>query len=189
MARLNIPVGWPAERYELILKYAVDFYKSEIDNFWKRSIFFWGFIGASFVAYGALYDKSPGGEAIRIVACFGLVCSVAWSLLNRGSKYWYEAWEQKVAVAEEMALEIKLFMNIEDLIHTGWWGAARYSVSKITIALSDFVVLAWIALLLRTLPIQWPVAEGCYAWLTVIGTLAYIVFLLFGCRSSVRPKI
>jgi len=28
-----------------------------------------------------------------LIACFGFVCSVAWSLVNRGSKYWQENWE------------------------------------------------------------------------------------------------
>jgi hypothetical protein len=64
----------------------------EIDLFWKRSLFFWGFISAAFIGYATLRQSE-----LRIpLACFGMVCSWAWTLVNRGSKYWQEAWEAKV---------------------------------------------------------------------------------------------
>ena len=86
MARLDVSQATLEQKKEM-LKYAAEFYKSEIDNFWKRSIFFWGFIGAAFVGYSTLYDKSNAMFLQFIIACFGLVCSVAWTLMNRGSKY------------------------------------------------------------------------------------------------------
>jgi hypothetical protein len=64
----------------------------EIELFWKRSVFFWGFISAAFIGYAALRQS----EVRTLLACFGLVCSFAWTLVNRGSKYWQEAWETKV---------------------------------------------------------------------------------------------
>jgi len=36
-----------------ILELAADVQKFEIGLFWHRSLFFWGFIGAAFVAYAA----------------------------------------------------------------------------------------------------------------------------------------
>lgn len=64
----------------------------EIDLFGKRSLFFWGFISAAFVGYAALRQS----ELRIVVACFAMVCSWAWTLVNRGSKYWQESWETKV---------------------------------------------------------------------------------------------
>jgi ATP-dependent protease ClpP protease subunit len=49
----------------------------EIDLFWKRSLFFWGFISAAFLAYAALRQS----ELRIVVACFGMVCSCAWTLV------------------------------------------------------------------------------------------------------------
>jgi hypothetical protein len=38
---------------EKILELAADTRKFEIERFWHRSLFFWGFITAAMVAYGA----------------------------------------------------------------------------------------------------------------------------------------
>ncbi len=129
-----------------ILHYAADVRKFEIERFWQRSLFFWGFIGAAFIAYANLYEKKE--ELLPLlIACFGVVCSVAWTLQNRGSKYWQEAWEQKVETVEFTVLGARLFSHIEPVQRNGWWRARRYSVSRLAIALSDFTALIWLCLL------------------------------------------
>ena len=45
-----------------------------------------------------------------------------------------------------MDLGAPLFSNIEPRIAKGWLGAGDYSPSKLTIALSDLSVIAWVAL-------------------------------------------
>ena len=50
---------------------AVQIRNFEIELFWKRSIFFWGFISAAFAGYAALRSSSPGLAVL--VACFGMV--------------------------------------------------------------------------------------------------------------------
>jgi hypothetical protein len=71
----------------------------EIDLFWKRSLFFWGFIVAAFVAVAALEGKSRSLSII--VSGFGMVSSLGWTLANRGSKYWQEQWEKKIEKVED----------------------------------------------------------------------------------------
>jgi hypothetical protein len=117
----------------------------EIELFWKRSVFFWGFIASAFVGYAALRDKSAGLSIV--VACFGMVCSFAWALLNRGSRYWQESWEKKVESAES-AVTGRLFAHEEeiDTRKVAWLRARRYSVSKIATALSDYVFVLWMCL-------------------------------------------
>lgn len=119
----------------------------EIDLFWKRSLFFWGFIAAAFVAVAALEAKS---HALPIVVSgFGMVCSLAWTLANRGSKYWQEQWESKIEDVEDNVTG-SLFKREEPRQDKGWWlSGRRYSVSKLTIAVSDYVFLVWIAMFLR----------------------------------------
>jgi hypothetical protein len=169
-----------------ILRYAAETRKFEIERFWQRSLFFWGFIGAAFVAYAALYDK---GEKLLplLIACFGFVCSVAWTLQNRGSKCWQEAWEQKVAAVERAVLGVPLFSNPEPVQKKGFWGAARFSVSKLAIALSDFTVLIWIVLGAKAFPLS-TVFES--AWLPVLAlgvTVVYAASLFIGGRSTQPP--
>lgn len=116
----------------------------EIELFWKRSIFFWGFISVAFAGYGAF--RAAHSDLAIVVACFGLVCSTAWTLLNRGSKYWQENWETKVE-RYESDVTGPVFAVQEDVQPKGpWLQARRYSVSKLLIALSDYVLLIWLTL-------------------------------------------
>ena len=64
------------DRYEACIK-ALDF---ELEQFWKRSLFFWGFIGAAFVGLAAS-DNHPFLQGA--IAGFGFVGSVTWTLANR----------------------------------------------------------------------------------------------------------
>jgi hypothetical protein len=114
----------------------------EIDLFWKRSAFFWAFVAATLVGYASARDR----PLATMLACFGMVCSIAWTLVNRGSKYWFENWEQKI-VAEERAVTGTLFSHCEDRIDKGWWLSARHmSVTKLAIGLSDYVAAFWCVL-------------------------------------------
>jgi hypothetical protein len=165
----------------------------EISLFWQRSIFFWGFIGAAFVAYAALRDAHSGLSLV--IVCFGLVCSVAWAWVNRGSKYWQEAWEAKVERSED-AVTGALFQVEEPLKKgNGWWLAARrYSVSKLSIAMSDYTTCLWLALLawegVRMIEPARATLElkrwGATAW--VIFTVGYCAALLIAGRSTPRKS-
>jgi hypothetical protein len=178
-----------SEQKEEILKYASEIRKFEIERFWQRSIFFWGFIGASFVAYAQLYEK-PQKIVPVFVACFGLLCSVAWTLQNRGSKYWQEAWEQKVQAVETEVPGAQLFSNWEPIQRKGFWGSSKFSVSKLTIALSDFTVLTWGGLLAAIFPMPGiSTFVGSSADLAVAITLSYIVCLLIWGRSKPHPRL
>ena len=148
----------------LLFDTASDTRKFEIDLFWKRSLFFWGFIAAAFTGY-ALATKMLA----LALACFGLVCSVVWTLGNRGSKYWQEAWEAKVERIEDALPQFTVSANpvqpprnslsIQPLFRTReppdtskgpWLRGRRFSVSKLTIALSDFTSLVWLGLVVRS---------------------------------------
>jgi hypothetical protein len=81
-----MPTEMEEKRYDVSLQTR----NFEIELFWKRTIFFWGFIAAAFGGYAAL--RNSESDLAIVVACFGAVCSLAWALVNRGSKYWQETW-------------------------------------------------------------------------------------------------
>ncbi|SMM99183.1 hypothetical protein SPONN_325 [uncultured Candidatus Thioglobus sp.] len=129
------------KKYEVVLATR----NFEIELFWKRSLFFWGFIAASFVTYATIIKEKP--ELAIVIACFGFVCSVAWSLVNRGSKYWQENWESHVEIIEDNVTG-SLFKERKEQKDKGIWLSSRkFSVSKVVIALSDFTVLIWLSLM------------------------------------------
>jgi hypothetical protein len=144
-----------------IFDFAAKELRAEISLFWQRSLFFWGFTAAAFVAYGVLIKELDRDLALA-VSCFGLVCSVAWTLANRGSKYWQVAWEQKLKSVEISVLGSSVYSRTEQNTDQNWWGAARYSVTRLTIALSDFTILIWIALAFKATPLAQILSPNCF---------------------------
>lgn len=135
------------EREKLRLAYAAETRRFEIERFWQRSLFFWTVLGAAFVGYGVIEGKSR--DAQIVLSCFGFIAALAWTLQNRGAKYWQEAWEQKTRRVQRAVLQSDLFSGQEALLPKGAFGAARYSVSRIAIMLSDFTLIVWMALTAR----------------------------------------
>ena len=151
----------------------------EIELFWKRSVFFWGFIASAFVGYATLIKNE---ESIAIVvACFGFVCSVAWSLVNRGSKYWQENWES-IVVSIEKDVTGDLFTSRAEQQKKGVWLTSRkFSVSKVTIALSDFTVMIWTVIMFYHLTLLLPmcICVPDVALLTILLIIFSIIFSIF----------
>jgi hypothetical protein len=175
----------------------------ELEQFWKRSLFFWGFIGAAFVAFAAS-SSHPSLQAA--IASFGFVCSVVWTLANRGSKFWYENWETKLIVAEkevtgtlygspgnEKTITEKWY-SVEGL-GKRWWKGRRYSPSKLAITLSDYTVVFWLCVLayeIRSLFLgialagswQWPLSREVFALAFVAFSVVLGVLLRWLCHTS-----
>lgn len=169
---------------------AVEARAREIGLFWQRAVFFWGFTAAAFVGAATSIGSHP--RLALLLACFGLVCSVCWSLANRGSKYWCEAWEAKVR-REEESIGGPLFTKIEPLKSDRRWPSARrYSVSRLAILLSDYVCFVWLSILVWLLieVVDWhaPLSH----WRDIF-TLAFVVvtglavFLAWAATSSSVP--
>ncbi|MGH9552856.1 MAG: hypothetical protein ACRD3W_25980 [Terriglobales bacterium] len=172
---------------------SVDTRNLEIDLFWKRSLFFWGFIASAFVGFATLRNSSQ--DLAIIIACFGTVCSVAWSLLNRGSKYWQESWETKVEESEKSITGN--FFATEEATQSWkgpWLCARKYSVSKLAIALSDYVAILWLTLVVGELVRRFaplPISQS----LEPIGVIAftslsvvYVFLMLKYGKKSPRPQ-
>ncbi|MBQ7613006.1 MAG: hypothetical protein IJU92_08045 [Spirochaetaceae bacterium] len=91
-------------------KAAHDVRKFEIDKYWQRTLYFWGFITAIYVAYyNVLKDfYTKDGEASKhgavpllILASLGLFFCVSWLLASKGSKHWQENWENHLDMLED----------------------------------------------------------------------------------------
>lgn len=156
--------------------------KLEIQLFWQRSLFFWGFVAAALVGYGAAHNSDL--ELQVAFALFGLVCSVVWSAGNRGSKYWQEYWEEKVNYFQHYATgNIFYDRNPKKPKFTDIFAPRRMSVSKLTMALSDFAVGFWLVII--TAPIfESSGRQPSVALVMTLLTLAYCVFILRKAKSE-----
>lgn len=171
---------------EKIFDQAADIRKFEIGLFWQRSLFFWGFIAAAFVAYAELAKNDGDADLRLVVAGFGIICSVAWTLANRGSKYWQENWERKLKVAEQKLFGESAFAKNSEINRQVWWGAARYSVTRLTIALSDFTTIMWVFLFFRSMPKFTCSSELILPALLFFFLVFYVIAMLKRCQSRNR---
>jgi len=166
--------------------------KFEIELFWKRSLFFWGFIAAAFVGFATTYKEHIGLSIV--IAGFGMVCSFAWTMANRGSKYWQENWETKVGEFEN-DITGPLFRKHEPIQEKGiWLQARRYSVSKLAIALSDYIFALWFLIFgYQTIVYTFPnkgFIECIRYWgiIFFVLSLLYVGLMLWKCRKQKGSK-
>jgi len=179
---------------EKALEHALDIRKFEINLYWERAKYFWTLIAATFAGYFAVLSAEHMADKnfnAFVIACVGLVFSVAWYTTNKGSKYWQENWENHVDMLED-GVTGPLYKTIlyqpktDDCLSNALKGPAPHSVSQINQWVSLFTALIWLPLIFNTLP----VFEACYpisvkhATIGVVTSLA-VVFILFLTNSKI----
>lgn len=139
---------------EKALDLALDIRKFEIELYWKRATYFWTFIGAALAGYALVYSKAKNDDSwlLLVFSCLGLLFSIAWYLVNRGSKFWQNNWERHVDILEDMVVG-PLYKTIAHNItlNNPLTAPAEYSVSKINQILSLFISLFWVLLITKSL--------------------------------------
>jgi len=172
------------------LRISVETRALEINLFWQRSLFFWGFTIAAGAGFLETYTKGSG--IALVISCFGMVCTFAWSLVNRGSKYWQENWENKAEAAAVDVLGGSLFGNPAPIHSRRLLGAKRFSVSHLTTALSDFVFVGWffaviyqLWLILTSDQPHWATSD----WLRIAFGVFSIIYLGYMFFSAKRFEV
>ena len=156
--------------YKKALEIAHETRKFEISLLWKRAWFFWGFTVAGFIGYSYFF-KQPDHQKALLVANFGFISSFIWTLVNRGSKFWQDFWDERIQEIETYALGHGFFQYIKSPKNRGLWSGIRFSPSRLIIALSDYVFVAWLGIIV----IQGYVLVRDVPQLSSIGILAFLV--------------
>jgi hypothetical protein len=144
----------------------------EIDKFWTRSAYFWGFIAAIFAGYIAVMTSEFGQEARDMnldvyLVVLGLLFSIAWLLVIKGSKCWQQNWEAHIDKLEN-EITGPLYKTVYRKEKT------FYSVSNVNKALAWIVLVGWIVLY-----VQWFFKNIVVPCLTIPDdNLAYCVKVL-----------
>ncbi|MDR3130533.1 MAG: hypothetical protein LBU18_03225 [Treponema sp.] len=131
---------------EAALKKAWENRDFEIDKFWTRSAYFWGFIA---LIFGAYIGATTGTNASQAEAMYldlylillGGIFSTAWLLVIKGSKRWQENWEAHIDKLED-GITGPLYKTVYCN------GKRFYSVSKINMLLAWVVIITWCWLLI-----------------------------------------
>jgi hypothetical protein len=170
------------------LKQAYEVRKFEIELYWKRAAYFWTFIGASFVGYAALFNSASHNKehGLVLISCIGLVFSVAWHCVNKGSKFWQENWENHVELMEDkvfgplyksITMRPRNFENWKEKVQAFLVAPEPFSVSKINQLVSTYVAIIWCLLLL------YANGEICISYDVSWPKLIPIVISLVTCAS------
>jgi hypothetical protein len=120
----------------------------EIEKFWQRSAYFWGFIALIFGGYVSIVTGESSVIANKMyldlyLILLGIIFSFGWLLVIRGSKRWQENWEEHID-----KLEDEITGPLYKIIYCAP-NKKFYSVSKINEILAIVVIKVWILLLAR----------------------------------------
>ncbi|MBU2987254.1 hypothetical protein KO528_17955 [Saccharophagus degradans] len=169
------PLNIESKKSKNALKYALEIRKFEIELYWKRASYFWVLIGAAFVGYVAVITgvETYKNELSIVMASLGLVFSCAWLAVNKGSKFWQENWEGHVDMLENShigPLYKTVFNNSKKVLSLS---GHHFSVSKINLAVSFYVVLVWLSVLIISILLI--VFPACIPTSAIVNIAVYIL--------------
>jgi len=181
---------------EKALQHALDIRKFEIELYWKRAAYFWTLIAAAFAGYFAILGstKLKDNEYLAfIVGCIGLLFTWAWFLVNRGSKFWQENWENHVDMLEDTVTgplykTVLQRPNDSDLFENFITGPLSISVSKVNQLVSLFTLCIWIVLICITLPemnLSFP--PSIKHWIVAFITILFGVLMIWKGKTYKGP--
>lgn len=137
----------------------------ELSHLWQRSIFLTAFLVLIFTGYGAIWLNAVKSNfeddyiILHIISiCIsmqGVIFSTLWILMAKGSKYWYEVYEQEITRLENYdeyndyecqggfvskeKTDARLFLNKKGF---------KYSVSGINIIIGQIMWILWFLIIL-----------------------------------------
>ena len=138
LQQLHLPTTKPAPARAAALQRAHELRKFEIENYWKRSTYFWGF---QLVAFGALALVAKDGKfhppIVLIVSVLGALTALTGILTARGSKFWQANWEAHVDFLESA---------VEGNLHTTALVEKKleFSVSRVNERLLEVLFAGWV---------------------------------------------
>lgn len=182
----------------------------EIDRFWSRALYFWGFIAASFTAYITVLKLSLGCKSLTleniigmdftakiILAVLSFVCFVfclLWQLIHKASKFWQDNWENYVCELEQNIFNNEIYGNPKDIkscVFPLCSNPYRYSVSKIssnsaillTILSLAFAIFNF-ANLFQSVTFNSEILKAIAASIISLLAFIYSIGLCFLCKSK-----
>lgn len=175
----------------------------ELSHLWQRSIFLTAFLILCYTGYGSIIigfldrkDLEVYNVAACLISTLGIVFSSLWIMMGKGSKAWYERYEQAIAAfesnekyASEKIRDIGGFgyeqinkyehKNINNCLFSGSGGA--YSPSRINIAIGQISLVIWLGAFLFHILIAFAgisfISVNCLKYFT--ASLCLLVVIMF----------
>ncbi len=194
----------------------------EISHVWQRAVFLSAFLLACYAGYGSAVVSFCTSEDLRVpfpianamlfaVALVGLLLSMVWIMMAKGSKAWYEHYEAAIdAFEKNCGAEFGCVMRVKraDEENSGFecpstsswlWNTkgGAYSVAKINVVIGHVSTLIWLSLLMSHVFLAreeystWNAAKRVLCEIVNVRFLAVIacsVLLLFWFYSLTQIK-
>jgi hypothetical protein len=131
----------------------------EINLYWTRSAYFWGFQAVFFGSFGLLAQGFVGGKDsdsiqqalmlgfMTINAATAAIVSYLWLLMLKGAKFWQDNWERHIDILEDFVdgpLYKTYFVPSNELHHDMHFRPP--SVTKINEMIARVITILWIAI-------------------------------------------
>ena len=149
----NVDDGDNNKKIEAALNRAHDIRKFEIDLYWKRALYFWGFQSVIFAGLVGITINIKGISNhfdfyaiifIFLISYIGFLFSYITILANSGSKFWHANWENHIDFLES-SYEGNLYKTVlskKDKIHQ-----IGFSPSSLNIITSYILLFFWFFIL------------------------------------------
>lgn len=136
----------------------------ELSNFWQKSAFLFGFLSLCFAGYGALVaqlvDKDTNPISVSYIyqnmcgiSFLGIVLSIVWIYMMKGSKAWYEVYEKSIYEIEteifkgenEKYIEGEFAKKMRKDFNCNFRGmnGGAFSPAKINILIGWILLIVW----------------------------------------------
>lgn len=176
------------------IKIALDTRKFEIELYWKRSTYFWAFLVSAFGAYSFVWSMSDCTRQVLdrnlflvLVSAIGILLSLCFYLVNRGSKYWQENWETQI----DILLKDKVgpvFQRVKNPNNRmidrkkcfGLLESYPFSVSKVNTLLSLLMIVVWIILFFVSVGLYWKIPfNQCFNDIVCVFAIIITFFFVY----------
>ncbi|EPQ3345976.1 hypothetical protein DN462_25835 [Citrobacter freundii] len=167
----------------LALDKAHDIRKFEIELYWKRATYFFAFFTVITAAFGYLFTSEKYSLFAPGVSIIGIVLSICFIYVNKGSKYWQCNWEYLID-----KLEVYITGNLYKVYFFKSTDDQRPSVSDINLLISYTICSIWhlmffISLYMTT---HWQLITF---WFYLISYSISSIYILFSCRKYISSII
>lgn len=179
----------------LALKEAQDIRKFEINLYWKRTGFFWAFIT---VIYATLFNVlckyiecsatySVFIPVISALAGLGFFFSLAWHMVNKGSKFWQKNWETHVCLLErsEIGPLYDVYLNPRGSICEKLCPIKPFDFSVTKVNMWASALMSIISLIAGVGLVIWLCQKSNCIWFSILpaGIIALLAILVFFVNS------
>ena len=179
------------KKHSSALKEALDIRKFEIDLYWRRTGFFWAFITIIYTALFSVFCKyiecpvkySIFVPVISTLSGLGFFFSIAWHMVNKGSKFWQENWEKHVSLLEESDIGPLYDVYLNPKTTGSRWNPTKefdFSVTKVNMWASSLIsVLSFVVCFFCSIWLFKYSKNNCLSFIPsgLVGIFTIIIFI------------